>query len=90
MKAFGNRFSTEKQVWLKKSLGHVGMSTRLTSERVTYNDRLRSGTKNQPAPPGSPGGSGKRNSPDSRAQTFKILAPDWGPRGWGNIGVIIT
>ena len=34
------------------------------------------GTKNQPAPHGSLGGTGKRNTPDSRAPTFRILAPD--------------
>ena len=47
------------------------------------------GTKNQPAPPGSLGGTGKKNTPDSRALTFRIFAPDRGPQGWGNKGVIV-
>ena len=38
----------------------------------------------------APGGTGKINSPKLRAQTYRILAPDPGPQGLGNIEVIDT
>ena len=44
----------------------------------------------KPGLDGSLGGNGKINYPYSRAQTYRILAPDRGPRGWGNIWVIVT
>ena len=46
--------------------------------------------KKKPGLNGSLGGNGKINYPYSRAQTYRILAPDRGPRGWGNIWVIVT